>query len=197
MNPTLIKCAENNPFRVSKFESLKWQNDNGSIDQIFETWQNYNFRGQIIGNHGAGKSTASKKLQKKAEQNGFECIYLFANEESRKSDFKLWENTIKESNKDSLVILDGFGHASLLKRRKLLKLHSHLLIIAHNKINKLPLISHLAPNHLLLKKLVNDLAGEEGKVALEKSGGSEFLLEKHNANLRDCFFELYKTWQKL
>lgn len=196
MKPASRRSAENNPFRVSQFESLKWQPDSGSIDQIFETWQKNKFRGQLTGNHGAGKSTLSKKLKRKAQELGFDCMYLFANAESRRADFNYWESKLNEASPETLVIYDGFGHASLLRRRKLLK-KQKCLVLVHSKLKKLPLICHLAPDPQLFQKLVTQLAGDESAAVLEKAGGVDFLLKKHNANLRDCFFELYRSWQNI
>ena len=136
MRSKIKRSAENNPFRVSKFESLKWLPHTIDLKKVFEIWGNNNFRGQIIGNHGAGKSTLAKKLQRFAEAKGFECIFLFANAQSQRPDFKTWKKNLKAVNENSLVIFDSISHASLWRKRQLLKLHPKSLFLLHKEIKK-------------------------------------------------------------
>ena len=197
MKMNLNRSAELNPFRVSQFEKLKWNNKSGSLDEIYQKLKENNFRGQITGKHGAGKSTLAQKLQRKAIDNGLECIYLFANESSRNAHFQNWEETLNKVSPETIVILDGIGHVSYFKRKRFLRMHSKLLLVLHKQLKQEKLICHLSPDSKLLEKLIQKLAGSESTVLLEKVGGAKPLLKKHNDNLRDCFFELYKIWQNL
>ncbi len=188
------KNANNNPFRVSQMESLPWVNFSLSIDKLFENWQQNNFYGQLIGKHGAGKTTASLLLQQKAIENGFTCHYLFANTDSKSVIYKDWLRQISLFDVSDLLILDGIDHAPFFLKRKLFKAFRQTLFIVHQPIKNLPIIDHFHVTPELLIQLVENLAGEEGLVLLEKAGGAKKLLEKHRDNLRECFFELFKFW---
>ena len=83
-----LRSADQNPFRVSRLEKLKWIPFPDNVDNIYNTWKNDKFRGQITGDHGAGKSTLAQRLMDKAEEDGLDCLYLFANTESLKANFK-------------------------------------------------------------------------------------------------------------
>ncbi len=191
-----FRSAEKNPFRVSQLESLKWFPSPENIEEAYDLWLRNNFRGQITGNHGAGKSTLAQKLIDKAAENKLQCLYLFANTESLKADFKSWDEQLEKASKDTIIIFDGLCHASKWRQRRLLRNHHKCLALIHNKIKNLPLICHLKPDTQLLSRLVEELAGKESEELLLNAGGVDKLFKKHRGNLRDCFFELYKIWSE-
>ena len=189
-----LRSADQNPFRVSRLEKLKWIPYPDNVDKIYNIWKEDNFRGQITGKHGAGKSTLAQRIMDKAEEEGHNCLYLFANTESLKVDFKNWDQKLKECPKSTLIVFDGLCHASKWRQRRLLKRFPHCLALIHEGIDQLPLTCHLEPNSRLLAQLVNELSKEESQTLLEQAGGAEKLFHKHNANIRDCLFELYEIW---
>ncbi|NQZ57036.1 MAG: hypothetical protein HRT88_06145 [Lentisphaeraceae bacterium] len=188
------RSAELNPFRVSQFEALDWQPEPQSLNNIFAAWKMNGFKGQLSGEHGAGKTTLALKLMQMAQQEGCECLHLFANADSLKSDFLQWSEKLKKTSPETLVIFDGIGHSSRWSRRSWLKNTPHFLALVHQPLKRINTICHLQPQEDLLVKLCVELAGDEGRQLIEKSGGADQLLARHRFNLRDCFFELYDLW---
>ena len=189
-----FRSANINPFRVSQLESIDWLPAPHSLEYIFKKWSESDFRGQLSGNHGSGKTTLAHHLLNLLKQKGHSCHYLFANLNSLKENFKEWDFTVKKASRETIFIFDGIGHAPYFKRRKWLSTVNHFLILVHNPQKNIPVICDLEANSSLLEKLTYQLAGNEGLSLLENSGGSQSFLEKNNRNLRDCFFDLYKIW---
>ena len=193
--PDRKRSADVNPFRVQLIERLSWIPSVVSIKELFERWQQNNFRGQIVGNHGAGKTTSALKIIDLAENKGYKCLYLFANNESMKSDFAQWDKLYSQADKETLVIFDGIDHAPFWKRKKWLKPEHKILCLVHKELKTLPLLCELSPSPDILSRLVEELSGQEGLDLLAKYGGPQKFLNEHKSNLRDCFFTLYKLWK--
>ena len=189
------RSAEKNPFRVSQLESLDWIPSPMSLDEIFQKWASYNFKGQLVGNHGAGKTTLAHLLKDKLEEGGRSCEYLFTSKTDR--NFSSWNTTVSQKSKDTIFIFDGIGHASYLKRRKWLRETSCFMALVHKPLKNLPIICTLIPDTHVFEKLCEKLAGKEGLELLEASGGSQAMLKDNNYNMRDCLFNLYAAWSRL
>ena len=192
----VTKNAENNPFRVDKFETLKWVPFPETLDEIYGQWQDAEFRGQLIGPHGSGKTSLAHKLEGIANKNGLKSLYLFANSSSLKVDFREWRSQLLETDSETLVIFDGIGHSPYWLRRSLLRQTHKFLALVHKPLKNIQPICDLNPQPDLLEKLCMDLAPDEGLALLNECGDSAELLRKHKNNLRDCFFELYDLWGK-
>lgn len=190
------KSAENNPFRVDKFESLDWMPFPEPLDSIYNKWQNSEFKGQLVGGHGSGKTSLAYLLDKLVNENGLKSLYLFANTSSLKADFGNWRSQLQETDSETLIIFDGIGHAPYWLRRTLLRQTPKFLALVHKPLKNIQPICNLNPKPDLLEKLCMDLAPDEGLALLNECGGSAELLRKHKNNLRDCFFELYDLWGK-
>lgn len=191
---TTFRSANINPFRVSKLESLDWIAAPQSLEEIFNEWSLAEFKGQLVGKHGSGKTTLAHHLINFLEQNGYTSQYLFANLDSLKNDFKNWDETIQRASDNTIFIFDGIGHAPFFKRRKWLASTKHFLALVHTPLKNIPVTGELTASVSMLEKLTYQLAGSEGLQLLEISGGSQFFLNKNKHNLRDCFFDLYKIW---
>ena len=188
------KGAESNPFRVEKFESLQWLAVPDRLETLFQNWREAGFRGQLVGDHGAGKTTLGLQLQRYAEDKGKDSLYLFANTDSFKKDFSQWRQKLKGLPPETLVILDGIGHAPYFLRRSLLKKTPHFLALVHEPLQGIKTLCHLKPQAALFLKLSYELAGDEGHRLIAQAGGADQILSRHQGNLRQCFFELYDLW---
>jgi hypothetical protein len=190
-----FRSAEINPFRVSQLESIEWIPSPLSVKEILEKWKDLNYCGQIIGEHGSGKTTLALKLQESIENEGLNCLYLFANNESLKKDFKEWDSKLDTVSHSTIVIFDGIEQAGFWSKKRWLTKHKNHFLLTHSQLNKSPLVCKLKPTETLFIELCEKLAGAETSKLLKTVGGPKELLRRHHNNLRDCFFELYKLWQ--
>ncbi|MEL7499683.1 MAG: hypothetical protein AAFN77_18915 [Planctomycetota bacterium] len=164
-------------------------------------------RGQIVGRHGAGKSTLTfplaqainNQLQEMGLAQGLDVRRIVIDSSKSIRDSTNWQPTDHTFKK--LLVVDGIERLSRWHRLAMLSnLRSRsigVLVTTHQEILELPVLIQLRPDVKTLMRLVERLApttiGQPGF----KSHELEQLMESHNGNIRECLMALYDVYETL
>ena len=140
-------------------------------------------RGQVVGPHGSGKSTFVMAFQKELAARGLD-VHLITLHSFDKSGL----NSLLTFQPGSILILDGFEQLPHWRRFRIIlstrRRNIGLLTTSHVSFG-LPTLLETSVDLESAQNLVRTLTGSEPPENLE------FLLKKHNGNLREVFFDLY------
>ena len=193
---TAVQLATSNPFNSRQISP-------GAIDYIFPAGESLgtllktlrnNWRGQIIGPHGTGKSTLLKALVPELCALGTEVRW--GTFQGGRQQWKFLPNGKSADVPSRIVVIDGFEQLNPLARWRWLAgtyvLRQGLVITTHQPV-RLPLLhqTHVTPE--LAQQIATELAGElahevQAEVVAE-------LLTKHEGNMRDTLFALYDLFE--
>ncbi|MFK7731778.1 MAG: hypothetical protein AB8B48_09205 [Pseudomonadales bacterium] len=191
--------AELNPFRISAIEQLEWLPYPDTLESIHSKWRDTDYRAQLCGPHGAGKTTLSEHLANSARAEGIDVLSLFANLQSGRCDFQGWDEQLEQAHQDTIVLLDGFDHASWWQRRRWLSTRSRMLVTTHKINRRLPVLLNMESHSNLLHSIVSRLLGEHDHHLLQPLLGADkgvALLQQSQGNLRDALSLLFDRWQQ-
>lgn len=192
--------AEHNPFRISAIEQLEWLPYPDRLETIYQYWRNTEYRAQVCGPHGCGKTTLSEHLATMARADGIEVLQLFANLQSGRCEFQAWDSQLERAEQNTIVLLDGFDHATWLQRRRWLRNRNRVLVTTHTVNRLLPVLLNMQTNADLLRSVVCKLLDNSEPHVLQSLLGKDSgksLLQQHQGNLRDTLSLLYDRWQLL
>jgi len=180
--------AENNPFSVSKIHKLPYRFKIKDVDAIMENWYYHNNQGLISGGHGAGKSTLLKELVIILEAKHEKIIYVMLNDK-RVFGLKDFWNILQLDTK-SILVIDGWEQINLIyKTFVYFKIKRLKGFIGTSHVRTMvPVIFEASTDINTFLDLVAQLVSHNNKLSLPDL---RILFDKHNGNIRDCFFELY------
>ncbi len=145
-------------------------------------------RGQVVGPHGTGKSTFVIAFQKELLSRGLDVCLVTLH-----SFDKSGLNNLLTLKPGSILILDGFEQLPFWRRFRILQStlwHKIGLLTTSHVSFGLPTLLETSVDLETAKNLVRTLTGSEPSQNLES------LLEKHNGNLREVFFDLYDEQER-
>jgi len=157
--------AKDNPFRVERLHQLEYSFGNSELE-----WQNLlcrlrdlQWRGAILGPHGAGKTTLMTQIQQRIEQLGIETSHLRLREDDLpclKSMLKEW---LAQSVSSQVLMLDSAGLLNFWNWQWLrLKTRHHAgIVITSHRAGRLPTLIRCETSPELLESLVNQLTAEQ------------------------------------
>jgi len=172
-----------------------------------------NWRGEIVGPHGSGKSTLVETLKPALGAAGCRVHAIALRDGQRRlpTDLGLGEGEAPAEPRDmhacgsaeaspsrALVIVDGYEQLGWLGRLQL-KRHCRrtgagLLVTCHAPTG-LPTLIRLSPDQRLIEQLVADLCAEVStKIAIADVAASHAC---HGSNVREIFFDLYDRHEML
>ncbi|MBN2718102.1 MAG: hypothetical protein JXX14_19810 [Deltaproteobacteria bacterium] len=188
-----MRHAANNPFRTSRVESVAWHPYPDEVTSIYFRWMKSKWRGQVVGHHGAGKTTLCQHLITLAEADGLSVRSLFANRQCTSLTLAPWREAAARPSSETLLVRDGIGHVPGRIQKRLLRNTPRLLSACHEPLADIPIIARLQSNLPLLQTLTREMSGDEGLRLLGTDGGAA-LLQSCNGNLREVFRRLYHLW---
>mgnify|MGYP002623929485 CR=1 FL=1 len=194
-----VKSQASNPFCADRLRP-------GAIDYIFVDGTNItdllhklresNWRGEIVGPHGTGKSTLIQTLLPKLANEEFNVrlgtfrggAFHWASEGAA---------TNGSTHLREIVVIDGFEQLSPLARWKWKWLtrwrRQGLLVTSHRSVG-LPRLLTSNVNCDLARQVVQQIAGEE--MAGLTADDVDAALDQADGNLRDAMFRLYDVFEE-
>lgn len=165
-----------------------------SADTLLERLQHAGWQGQILGNHGTGKSSLLASLLPRLEQTARPAVLIELHDGQRRLPFSLRRAAIPRS---SLIIVDGYEQLSLWNRLRLAWFcrcrGCGLLVTAHRSVG-LPTLYQTAVTPDIAKSIVERLmAGPPLPCSHEELAAR---LAHRQGNLRETLFDLYDLYEQ-
>lgn len=187
-----MRPARENPFRSEAIDALAYT-PGGHVENLFRALPGQQFRGQIIGAKGTGKTTLLRDLQRLLE-NHHTLVSMRLTEDFPGFTKNQWAQ-LTSSSKNTLVIIDGAEQLTSRHQKKLVRISKRwggLILTSHQNLRKyektLPVLCVTRPNAeeftILAQELDPSLTGDK----------TEELYTLHNGNLRNAFRHLYDLW---
>lgn len=185
--------ARDNPFRAEVLQTLPFVFPPGdSLSACIHRLESLNWRGAVVGPHGAGKTTILDQLSQELNRRGMPVSSL------RLQDVRWTRNRLRvqqwlsSTPAASVLILDSAGLFPRLAWNQFVRTTSHYrgLIISCHKAGRLPTILNCTPSLDLLIHLVEQLVGP-GVIANAQLAE---LFHRHQGNLRACLRALYDEY---
>jgi predicted ATPase len=194
-----------NNFRSNPFSTRNWQA--GVIDYIFESGVDCRVIlerlttaggvGQIVGEHGTGKSTLIESLAKFFIQQELNVQKITINSTQKKlpQDFLL---SLQQINTSTIYILDGYEQLSLLSRIRLRRKNWHnsagFIFTTHKPATFIPVIYKTTSQPKIFQNLVQNMI----KNTNFKINNDQItqILKNENGNFRNSFFKLYDLFEE-
>ena len=172
-----------------------------SISRLTDCFISCACRGQVIGPHGAGKSSLLISLEKELLRRGYPVKSVVLNSLQR----RLPPEALNVPTK-GILIIDGFEQLSFFRRQIVLFLcywkRWGLLISSHRSVG-LPTLWETRMDAVFARALVEELIETNANLSskskadcLSELPDLEPLLLSHNGNLREVFFDLYDWYEK-
>jgi hypothetical protein len=163
-------------------------------DALVERLRHNNWRGEITGPHGGGKSSLVAALMPALEKAGKKPLLVELHDGQRRLPIDL--DAACRGAAFELAIIDGYEQLGWLARWKLSSLCRRrgwgLLVTAHASVG-LPPICEVAPTPELAARIVAQLAGGGATFSPAELGEC---FARHGGNLREMLFELYDVFER-
>lgn len=161
-----------------------------SAESLVDALRAAQWRGEIIGPHGSGKSSLLASLIPAIEQSGMATRLVELHDGQRRLPADLMRDL--KSCSDTLVIVDGYEQLSGWSRSRLSRLCRvrglGLLVTAHVSVG-LPFLAQTVPTVDLARRIVDQLLGSRAS-SLDSPVIARFFA-RHEGNLREMLFDLY------
>jgi hypothetical protein len=166
-----------------------------TIADLIERLQRTSWWGQILGPHGAGKSSLVAALTPAIQQAGRATLAVALHDGQRRlpADFR---QAVCQGRPDILII-DGYEQLSVWSRFRLKRYCRRrglgLIVTAHRSVG-LPDLARVAVELPLAWQVVEHL--QQDCLSLVRCNDVEECLLRHEGNLREVLFDLYDLYQE-
>ena len=194
MDSHLPSAGTTNPFATKYIRagSLPYRFCEGStLDELHKRLVRSQWRGQIVGPHGSGKTTLVRSLEARLCQSEVRSeLFQLHNRQAflPKVDWA----TI---DRGTLVIIDGYEQlctwSRWMIRSRCYRNGFGLLVTSHRPVSNLPILFKTSTTIELAEQLVEDLYPNS-----DLGQHTPPLFRKHAGNMREVFFELYDVVQR-
>jgi ABC-type glutathione transport system ATPase component len=173
--------ASQNPFRVEQVHKLPYQLQGLAWDELLDRCALANYRGAIVGAHGAGKTTLIIELARRLRNAGQEVTELFTNSDAGFALPLAWRN----ADCNSIVMGDGYDSLNIANRLWIRRRYTRLIVTSHTRC-ALPTLHICEARADVLAWAANELSGQQ-----VSHDAADALLIAHNRNMRDVLRTLY------
>jgi len=180
-----------------------WDTPQCDVDGLMEQLATYRCWGQIVGDHGSGKSTLVCDIQRHLRTRGYDVLdFVYTADRKPKHVARELVSRIQESSAGHnriQVTLDGFEQLSWYQRRQARSVGRRhgvgLLVTAHRALYGFPVLAQLKLTAELAQRIVHHLVGESAAQFLGQLDFAE-LCSCHKNNMRDILFDLYDRYSR-
>ncbi|MDR2345019.1 MAG: hypothetical protein LBE18_03045 [Planctomycetaceae bacterium] len=192
-------------FRTNPFSTCNWQA--GTIEYIFDTGVDIKKIyekllksggiGQIIGQHGTGKSALLESLKNFLIKNGLNVNKNVLNSSQKKlsHDFVL---SLRKRDTNTFYILDGYEQLTLLSKLKLrfvrYKNTAGFIFTSHRPAPFIPVIYRTIAKPEVFQNLVRNMIKNTNFYITDKKINQIF--QETEGNFRNGFFKLYDLFEE-
>ena len=166
-----------------------------SWEKILKQLERQNWRGQVVGPHGSGKTTFLDELGPLLEARGFEVVRGFLNEDNRRLSHDTWEPSASQTKKPRILLLDGaeqlnaFAWRSFLRRARK-AFEGGIVVTTHQqRSGPIPLLLETRTSPQMLSAFIERLAPDFAQQLTPPE-----IEEIHHAtrgNLREALWRCY------
>jgi hypothetical protein len=149
------------------------------------------WRGQIVGPHGSGKSALLAALIPAIERTGQQTLLLELHDAERRLPPDFWRGPQRAAA--TLLIVDGYEQLGRWTRFRLKRCCRRLLVTAHASVG-LPDLCRTAVDLELACRVAARL--QQGHAPLVSAGDVAGRFPGHGGNLRELLFDLYDLYER-
>ena len=166
-----------------------------TLESVADRFRRQKFVGQIVGHHGAGKTTFCHSLERLLRKD-FGAIRRITIRHPRDVLAKLSGQAMQSNSDSRLLVVDGLERLPWLHRRLLLKQVQYpelgLLVTTHRALVGIPVLYTICPTIDTLRELTNQLA--PGLAIKDQVLAS--VHQKNPENIRESLMSLYDWFEK-
>lgn len=188
--------ACDNPFSTDRVLEVRYQPQDKSWDEVLHRLAALNYRAEITGAEGSGKTTMLEDLEVKLRDLGHSPVLIRLRQDDGSAAFSSVHNLLRLINEKNLLLLDGAEQLSFfvwhyLKTKT--RAFAGLVITAHTQ-GRLPSLIHSETSAHILEEIVEELLGDDIqhlRIPIET------LFHSHQGNLRDALRQCYDFFAEL
>lgn len=175
---------------------------------LVDRFERFHGRAQVVGPHGAGKSTLFSSIRPVFEDRGYSVFSWTLHDRQRMLPGEFWVNlqTFLADSKDAapqsgkmVILLDGFEQLSLVNRflfRKFCRTNRiGFLISAHAAVFGVPVLFRVVPSTDILIRIVEYLL-DDSKFSPAENEIKDLYL-RNRGNFRSVLFDLYDRFEEV
>ena len=184
-----MRSAEENPFRVTRIEALRYRAPGFRVDGFFARLEALGNRGAVVGPHGSGKTTLLLEARDHLEACGVPVAFLIVNDLLPRKRRHVVQ-FVQSLRPDTVLLLDGAGHLDPLMWWWL-SLHTRRLrgfVATMHRRGRLPVLHEATVGDALLRELLEELVPGEIDSWWPRAQDH---FTRLGGNIRDVFFALY------
>ncbi|MEM9883577.1 MAG: hypothetical protein AAF800_11735 [Planctomycetota bacterium] len=168
-----------NPFRSARVDALFYRFTDEDEATIRGRWEAAGRRGAVVGPHGRGKTTLTRRL---APDEALR-FQVHADDASNRVGLR---HAVRHFR--GVLVIDGYDLLGPMDRWRVLRRRGAVLVTSHRE-TRLPTVAVCRTTSALLRELVAELS----PAAVERLGGAAIdeLFVRHGGNVRDALRELY------
>lgn len=207
---------KHNPFSTRKTTpgKIPWHfgddslRDDPIINDFYEKFRNFDYRSQITGGHGTGKTTFLYEFVRYLECQKHIVNHFTLHDGQRSFPLKFWERqnllasqflygAMKEI---PITVVDGYEQLALAQkirlRRACRKGKCGLLITTHRPAWRLPVLRHTETTDATLQHIIRYLFRDLPDMEPPNENLCRTLFDRHQGNLRNVLFDLYDYYEQ-
>jgi len=197
----MTTLTSKNPFTARRIRPgtipfLFGDDDRDEPQQLVDRLAECNWRGQIIGPHGTGKSTLLETLEAPLDKAGRFLLRFTLHADERRMPAG-WRSQIR-GNTNTQVVIDGFEQLGFFRRRLVRAIctwhRAGLLVTAHESVGLTTIhqtFSSFTLAERVLENLLPDYRRHLDSEAIKQS------YQRHQGNIREVLFDMYDLYESL
>ena len=152
--------ANENPFRSSNVERVRYALDQATLNQLAETalaWRQC----CLLGPHGTGKTTLLEDLEPLLQERGVSTNWIHLNLDSSKDERRSALTSVSQLPAASVCLFDGaevLSHWQQFRLRRIARQRGRGLIVTLHRKSPLPVLHQTQPDWQMAEQLVRQLA---------------------------------------
>lgn len=168
-----------------------------SVGELIDRLEQFEWRAQIVGPHGSGKSTLVQSLRLLIHSAGkVTSVFELHDGQTR---LQLDHAELASRGRESMLVIDGFEQLGWLTRRKIksfcIKNQTGLLVTSHESVG-LPTLFETSVSLETATSVVAQILASENAASVISSVDIQSLYNSHGGNLRDLLFGLYDLYER-